>query len=109
MTLVAVYNLIISADLLRLTLMSDLMIKPAHWRCEMRELTENEVAAVSGGDFDGTTFMKGLGFAVGGAITAVAVPFLGAGALAAFGIAASAGVLVAGGGALMTLSTAESS
>ncbi|MEX0740798.1 MAG: hypothetical protein WD071_15795 [Pseudohongiella sp.] len=75
----------------------------------MRELTENEVAAVAGGDFDGGTFMKGLGYAVGGAITAAAVPFLGAGVVAAFGVTASAGVLVAGGGALMALSTAESS
>ncbi|ALO45322.1 hypothetical protein [Pseudohongiella spirulinae] len=75
----------------------------------MRELTESEITAVSGGDFDGKTFMTGLGYAVGGAITAAAVPFLGAGAVATFGVAASAGVLIAGGGALMTLSTAESS
>ncbi|MEC8860281.1 MAG: hypothetical protein VYE29_09820 [Pseudomonadota bacterium] len=75
----------------------------------MRELTVSEVAAVSGGDFDGCTFMTGLGYAVGGAITAAAVPFLGAGALAGFGLAASAGVLVAGGGALMTLATADAS
>lgn len=75
----------------------------------MRELTESEVAAVSGGDFDGSTFMKGLGYAVGGAITAAAVPFLGAGAVVGFGLAASGAVLVAGGGALMTLSTADAS
>lgn len=75
----------------------------------MRELTESEVNEISGGDFDGSTFMKGLGYAVGGAITAAAVPFLGAGAVAGFGLAASAGVLVAGGGALMTLATADAS
>ncbi|MDH7942530.1 hypothetical protein QGM61_01745 [Pseudohongiella sp. SYSU M77423] len=75
----------------------------------MRELTEAEVSAVSGGDFDGSTFMKGLGYAVGGAITAAAVPFLGAGAVVGFGLAASGAVLVAGGGALMTLSTADAS
>ncbi|MBC52456.1 MAG: hypothetical protein CMQ34_01320 [Gammaproteobacteria bacterium] len=75
----------------------------------MRELTESEVAAVAGGDFDGKTFMQGLGYAVGGAITAAAVPFLGVGAVAAFGLTASAGVLVTGGGALMGLSTAETS
>ena len=75
----------------------------------MRELTESELNAVSGGDFDGSTFMKGLGYAVGGAITAAAVPFLGAGAVVGFGLAASGAVLVAGGGALMTLSTADAS
>lgn len=80
-------------------------IKTAHWRCEIRELTESEIATVAGGDFDGSTFMTGLGYAVGGAITAAAVPFLGAGAVAAFGITASAGVLVAGGSALMATAT----
>lgn len=72
----------------------------------MRELTDLEIDAVSGG-FDAETFGKGLLFAVGGAITAAAVPFIGAGAVAAFGISASAGVLITGGGALMSLATAD--
>jgi hypothetical protein len=70
----------------------------------MRELTSCEIDSVAGG-FDGEMFMKGLGYAVGGAITAAAVPFLGAGAVVAFGVAASGSILVVGGGALMTLST----
>lgn len=37
----------------------------------MRELTQNEIEEVSGG-LDGKTFMKGLGYAVGGAVMTLA-------------------------------------
>ncbi len=71
----------------------------------MKELTLEEMEFVSGGDFDGKMFATGLGFVMFGVGAAAALPFIGAGAAAAAGIAAGSAILGAGGSAVMFLST----
>ena len=71
----------------------------------MRLLTTEEIGVVSGGDFNADTFIDGAAYAMIGVGVAAIIPFIGAGALASAGLAASAAVLGVGGSIIMSLST----
>ncbi|GLR72572.1 hypothetical protein [Agaribacter marinus] len=57
------------------------------------------------GRSSGANLLAGVGFVLLGAATAAVIPFLAAGAVVGAGLAASAAVLTAGGGVIISLSS----